>query len=73
MKWVSKHLRELEVGLERVQVELMAIRLLIDATFMVDPTIGFMTTHTSKQFYKCLRESVQLQNHKRKRLPSTWS
>lgn len=45
MKWVSKHLRELEVSLERVNVKLMAIRLLINATFIVDLTIGFMTTH----------------------------
>jgi hypothetical protein len=44
MKWVPKHLKELKFKLESVQIEPMAIRLFTNATFVVHPTIGFMTT-----------------------------
>jgi len=48
MKWVPKHLRELELRLERVQTKLMVIKLFIGATSVVHLTIGFTIAHTGK-------------------------
>jgi hypothetical protein len=53
MKWVPKHLRESKFKLEKVQIEPMVVRLFTNVTFVIHPTIGFTTTHISKQLWKC--------------------